>query len=321
MLDEISKALPDFVWLTSLDQTGAAVRFTGQSNGLTAVADFISALQRSGWFPTVDLVSSTEADEHRHLRAARPPSRTRRSPPRKRRSPPRRPPQPQPAAAAHGRRRRSGREGTEHGRQRPHQSSRSPASSASPPSSPRVICGGFYYFWYPTRSKQERQKTASSTTLQKEIRALEVTANKLPEFQREVALLEAKLETLKRILPPEKETPGPDAQGPVPGRAVEPARSGSSTRRRRCSKEFYQEWPINMDVEGTYHNLGMFFDRVSRLSRLVNIGNLKIKSQANADAHQHDRGLLRRPPPSSTWTTPPPPPQAAGARPRPGGAR
>jgi Tfp pilus assembly protein PilN len=60
MLDEVSKALPDFVWLTNLDQTGNAVRFTGQSNGLTSVADFISALERSGWFPNVDLASSTE---------------------------------------------------------------------------------------------------------------------------------------------------------------------------------------------------------------------------------------------------------------------
>jgi type IV pilus assembly protein PilN len=64
MLDEISKALPDFVWLTNMDSTGppgtAVVKFQGQSSGLTPVADFISALQRSGWFPGVDLVSSTE---------------------------------------------------------------------------------------------------------------------------------------------------------------------------------------------------------------------------------------------------------------------
>ena len=62
MLDEVSKALPDFVWLSGLDQTGAAIRFNGQSSGLTSVADFISALQRTGWFPQVDLVSSTEAN-------------------------------------------------------------------------------------------------------------------------------------------------------------------------------------------------------------------------------------------------------------------
>jgi Tfp pilus assembly protein PilN len=62
MLDEISKALPDFVWLTNLDQTGPLVKFQGQSNGLTSVADLISALERSGWFPNVDLASSTETN-------------------------------------------------------------------------------------------------------------------------------------------------------------------------------------------------------------------------------------------------------------------
>lgn len=60
MLDEISKALPDFVWLTSLDQAGGVLNFKGESNGLTAVADLISNLQRSGWFPRVDLTGSTQ---------------------------------------------------------------------------------------------------------------------------------------------------------------------------------------------------------------------------------------------------------------------
>ena len=61
LVDEISKALPDFVWLTAMDQTGDNVKLMGQGNGLTSVADFISALQRSGWFPAVDLVSSTQS--------------------------------------------------------------------------------------------------------------------------------------------------------------------------------------------------------------------------------------------------------------------
>jgi type IV pilus assembly protein PilN len=60
MMDEISKALPDFVWLTSMDEAKGSLRFQGQSNSLAAVADFISGLQRSGWFPSVDLGSSQE---------------------------------------------------------------------------------------------------------------------------------------------------------------------------------------------------------------------------------------------------------------------
>jgi type IV pilus assembly protein PilN len=62
MLDEVSKALPDFVWLSAMDQTGPTVKFTGESSGLTSIADFIAALERSGWFPNVDLTSSVEAN-------------------------------------------------------------------------------------------------------------------------------------------------------------------------------------------------------------------------------------------------------------------
>jgi len=60
MLDEVSKALPDYVWLSEMDETVGAVRFGGQSNSLAAVADFISALQISGWFPQVELVTTQE---------------------------------------------------------------------------------------------------------------------------------------------------------------------------------------------------------------------------------------------------------------------
>lgn len=142
-----------------------------------------------------------------------------------------------------------------------------------------LLIGGVFWWQYLSPAMdEEKQKTARLENLQREIRALEVTANKLAEFQREVALLEAKLETLKRILPPEKETP--DLM-----RKVQSLASQSSlliktfTPGQTVNKEFYQEWPINMSVEGNYHNLGIFFDRVGRLSRLVNIGNIKISSR------------------------------------------
>jgi type IV pilus assembly protein PilN len=63
MLDEISKALPDFVWLTNMDQTGEQVRLTGESNGLTQVAEYMTTLERSGWFPSVDLMNSSEQNQ------------------------------------------------------------------------------------------------------------------------------------------------------------------------------------------------------------------------------------------------------------------
>jgi len=142
-----------------------------------------------------------------------------------------------------------------------------------------LLCGGFYYFWYSEALETQKKQEAKLADLQKQIRALEATANKLPEFQREVQALEARLETLKRILPPEKEMP--DLM-----RRVQYLAAQSSLQIRKfnpaapAQKEFYQEVPVNLDLEGTYHNLGAFLDRVSRMSRLVNVGNIKVKAQS-----------------------------------------
>jgi type IV pilus assembly protein PilO len=146
-----------------------------------------------------------------------------------------------------------------------------------------LICGGFWYFWYSPMLEEETQKQAQLETLQREIRILEVTANKLQEFQREVQLLEAQLETLKRVLPPDKETP--DLMRRVQSLA---AQSSLSIKKfnpgPEVTKDFYKEVPYTVDVEGTYHNLGLFFDRVSRLSRLVKMANVKVRAQSNQTA-------------------------------------
>jgi len=47
LLDEISKALPDFVWLDTMQQTGNGLRFIGKSNSLNAVADFQESLLKA----------------------------------------------------------------------------------------------------------------------------------------------------------------------------------------------------------------------------------------------------------------------------------
>ncbi len=75
MLDEISKALPDFVWLTRLDQTGAQVKIAGEASNNNSVADFLNNLQSAGdgcdpgspagklncWFPEANLDAYRES--------------------------------------------------------------------------------------------------------------------------------------------------------------------------------------------------------------------------------------------------------------------
>jgi type IV pilus assembly protein PilO len=45
----------------------------------------------------------------------------------------------------------------------------------------------------------------------------------------------------------------------------------------------HAEWPINIELDGTYHNLGLFYDRISRFSRIINIGNMAIKAKDKPD--------------------------------------
>ena len=178
-----------------------------------------------------------------------------------------------------------------------------------------LVGGLFYYFYYADAVQEREDKTVRLESLQKEIRALEVTANKLQEFQREVQLLEAKLETLKRILPQTKETP--DLMRKVQALAAQSnLLIKTFTPLAVVNRDFYQEWPINVAVQGTYHNLALFFDRIGRLSRLVNVGNLKI----NAIPNQNVSTTINATCVATTFVyvdQPPPPPAAAGAaRPR-----
>jgi type IV pilus assembly protein PilO len=105
----------------------------------------------------------------------------------------------------------------------------------------------------------------------------------MAKFKEEVAQLDRKLETLRLLLPPRKETP--DLMRKVQNLATQSSLTIKKfTPASTVAKDFYEEWPISVDVEGTYHSLGMFFDKVGRLPRLVNVGNLKIRAQSKQTA-------------------------------------
>jgi type IV pilus assembly protein PilN len=60
ILDEISRALPDRLWLVSMSQHGAEFTMAGQTTSLTGVSDFVANLEASKWFKKgVEIVDST----------------------------------------------------------------------------------------------------------------------------------------------------------------------------------------------------------------------------------------------------------------------
>jgi len=47
------------------------------------------------------------------------------------------------------------------------------------------------------------------------------------------------------------------------------------------TKQLHAEWPITLELEGSYHNLATFFDRVGKFTRIVNISALDVKGKDN----------------------------------------
>jgi type IV pilus assembly protein PilN len=58
VLDELSRALPDRLWLVSMGQQGANFTIDGRTTSLTGVSDFVANLQASPWFGAVELLDS-----------------------------------------------------------------------------------------------------------------------------------------------------------------------------------------------------------------------------------------------------------------------
>lgn len=63
MIDELSKAMPEMLWLTELKQDGGELTVDGRCTTLTALSDFVGNLERSGYFrrPVEILDSQVEA--------------------------------------------------------------------------------------------------------------------------------------------------------------------------------------------------------------------------------------------------------------------
>jgi type IV pilus assembly protein PilN len=55
LLDQISRSLPDMLWLTEIKQQGNTLAITGRCTAMTAVSDFVTNLAASGYFKAVDL--------------------------------------------------------------------------------------------------------------------------------------------------------------------------------------------------------------------------------------------------------------------------
>jgi len=138
-----------------------------------------------------------------------------------------------------------------------------------------VLFGIFYFIVYSPTQDEIKSITDQSEKLQEEIRKAEKSESKLEKLKDEKADNEKILEELKGILPEKKEF----AQHLRKIQAIASnARLKTSTFNfnKEVARDYYMEWPIAISLEGNYHNLGIFFDQVSRLKKIFTIDGLNI---------------------------------------------
>jgi type IV pilus assembly protein PilO len=117
--------------------------------------------------------------------------------------------------------------------------------------------------------------TAENDRVQKDLVQARAIAADIARFRREIAVLEKTLLVLVDRLPNERETP--PLYRSVSDAAYQAGLAVSLFQPRDAQvKDYYAEIPITFTAEGNYHQFGSFFERVARLPRVVNVGDLKI---------------------------------------------
>ena len=138
-----------------------------------------------------------------------------------------------------------------------------------------VIGLGFWQFFYSSTSLEVSE-------LQEKIEELEVSilerrrvANNLPAFREEVKKLDKKLDKVLLELPDKKEVDGflKSISVLAYDTGLEVTKFSPSAE---SPKDFFSELPVQIELQGTFHELATFFDEVAHLPRIVNIDDIKI---------------------------------------------
>jgi type IV pilus assembly protein PilO len=138
-----------------------------------------------------------------------------------------------------------------------------------------VLAGAVHFAWLKGLNEEIKAKRTELEGLQQEIQKGRAAERKLAQFREEIKRLEIDLAKLLQILPSKRNTED------LIKRIETLTRQGDFTLKRFTpgefvSKNFYSEWPIDIHLEGTFHNLALFFDRMSRFSRIINVEEMKI---------------------------------------------
>src|SRR4029079_11559693 len=98
------------------------------------------------------------------------------------------------------------------------------------------------------------------------------------EFQSQVTDLERRLDSLKNVLPEQKDVA--DTLRRIQGLATQSNLTLLLFRPAAPKQQpLYLEVPYQLIADGSFHNLALFFDRVSHVPRLMHVRDISISAQ------------------------------------------
>ncbi len=136
-----------------------------------------------------------------------------------------------------------------------------------------VLVAGGEYLYLMDMSTQNAEKAKKLDVLKRENEAVKPFEGKLKQIKVDNERASRQLTSMRATLPEEKE-----ADSFI--RMMQDAGTGSNVEIRRftarpvVAREFYMEMPFDLQIGGTYYSVLQFFDKMGKLSRIVNITNL-----------------------------------------------
>lgn len=139
----------------------------------------------------------------------------------------------------------------------------------------------YYFMFYTDASAALALQRGRAQELQRKLTNVRAVANNVGEFEQEVATLERELEVALTQLPNRKQFEDLLQDITTAGKKVG-VTIKSIERTPEIAHDFYAEVPFQLELEGSYHNIAMFFERVAKLPRIVNIGAMNIETARSA---------------------------------------
>ena len=133
-----------------------------------------------------------------------------------------------------------------------------------------------FLFYFKPQNAKLKVLTAERVKVEGEVQNLKQKKRELDKIEADIVAMTAKLKTLEVNIPQRKEIA--DILRQIQALAYD---SRLDVLRfapgNEVTKDFYAEWPIPIQVSGNYHNLGTFFDKLSKFARVFTIENFTIK--------------------------------------------